>query len=1400
MIAPDSLRLSRLVLAIVPVLVLAGCGQGDGPQSIANRPATPLPPVPAGFCDPINFEVVCPAVEIINFNGGATTVIENPDPSGLNTSELVAQMQKFPDEVFGGTLLETGAPIDFGAGEAFTMKVWSPRSVPVLFKLEQLNIEREESHSGSGTWEELCFDFTGTTGMAANSGITLIFENGTLGQADTDPANWTFYYDDITQVDSCGGGGGGPVTFAPLTFDDPAVTYTLRGFAGAEDSSIVSDPTGGTNQVVQVNRSDTADTFAGTVVSTGANESVGTIPLDTANPLMNLRVYAPAAGIPVRLKIEDSTDPSVSVETEATTTAASAWETLTFDFANEAAGTAAYDPAANYDKIIVFFNFGTDGATAGAQTFYFDDIDVGDGGGGGGPATFSTVTFDDPAVTYTLRGFNGAEDSTVVTDPTGGTNQVVQVNRSATADTFAGTVVSTEANESVGAIPLDTANPLMNVRVYAPAAGVPVRLKIENSSDPAISVETEATTTAANAWETLTFDFANQASGTAAFDPAATYDKIVIFFNFGTDGATAGAQTFFFDDIDVGAGGGGPAGFSTITFDDPAVTYTLRGFNGAEDSTVAADPTGGTNQVLQVNRSNTADIFAGTVVSTGANESVGAIPLDTANPLMSMRVYAPAAGIPVRLKIENSGDPAISVETEATTTVANAWETLTFDFANEVSGTAAFNPAATYDKIVVFFNFGTDGATAGAQTFYADDIAVGAGGGGGGGGASSVDFESGSASFNNFEGGVSTVIANPDPSGINTSGFVAEMQKFAGQPFGGSTLDLGGVVPLADGDSYTMQVRALREVVVTFKLEPQGDERTATHSGSGTWEELCFDFTGVSGDITGITVIFDNGVVGDAAGDPDNWTFQYDDIQQTSDPCPAPPAGFTTLTFDDPAVTYTLRDFNGTASTLTNDPAGGTNTVVQVVRSDTADTFAGTVVSTEANESVGAIPFDTANPQMNVRVYSPAAGIPVRLKVENSADAAVSVETEATTTAANDWETLTFDFLNQATGTAAYDAAATYDKIVIFFNFGTDGATAGTQTFYFDDVAEGPGPASGFTAITFDDPAVTYTLRGFNGAEDSTVAADPEGGSNLVLQVNRSDTADLFAGTVVSTGANESVGAIPLDTAAPQMNVRVYAPASGIPVRLKIEDSTNAAVSVETEATTTVANGWEVLTFDFLNQVAGTPAFDAAATYDKIVIFFNFGTDGATAGAQTFYADDIDVGPGAPAFPPITFDDPAVTYTLRGFNGAEDSTVAGDPEGGSNLVLQVNRSATADLFAGTVVSTEANESVGVLPLDTANPQMNVRVYAPASGIPVRLKIEDSTNAAVSVETEATTTVANTWEVLTFSFLNQVTGTPAFDAAATYDKIVIFFNFGTDGATAGAQTFYGDDIAVGPGTP
>ena len=236
-------------------------------------------------------------------------------------------------------------------------------------------------------------------------------------------------------------------------------------------------------------------------------------------------------------------------------------------------------------------------------------------------------------------------------------------------------------------------------------------------------------------------------------------------------------------------GGGGSGGFSTITFDSPTVTYTLTGFGGAEDSSVVNDPTGGANKVAKVVKSATAEVWAGTTVSTGPNNSVGKIPFDAANTRMTVRVYSPSAGIKVRLKVEDAADGTHSAETDATTTVANAWEMLTFNFANPAAGTAPLNFSYTYNKISIFFNFGVAGSTTGAKTYYFDDVAF-IGGTGGGGGGGPIIFASGYASNNRT--------VEKGEWGLYSGNFTSYANTYAG----GGFVDGSPPVPAADAHIY----------------------------------------------------------------------------------------------------------------------------------------------------------------------------------------------------------------------------------------------------------------------------------------------------------------------------------------------------------------------------------------------------------------------------------------------------------------------------------------------------------------------------------------------------------------------------------------------------------------------
>ncbi|MFG6447371.1 Ig-like domain-containing protein [Roseateles sp. BYS180W] len=170
----------------------------------------------------------------------------------------------------------------------------------------------------------------------------------------------------------------------PVSFDSPSVGYGLIGFAGAEDSTLAPDPTNPANTVAKVVRAAGAESYAGTTISAAAGLGfTPKIPFNANDTQISVRVWSPDAGITVRLKVEDHTDPTKSVETDATVTTAAGWQTLTFNFApgKQASGTAAINFASTYDKATLFFDFGRNKGSAVQKTYYFDDITFVPGGG-----------------------------------------------------------------------------------------------------------------------------------------------------------------------------------------------------------------------------------------------------------------------------------------------------------------------------------------------------------------------------------------------------------------------------------------------------------------------------------------------------------------------------------------------------------------------------------------------------------------------------------------------------------------------------------------------------------------------------------------------------------------------------------------------------------------------------------------------------------------------------------------------------------------------------------------------------------------------------------------------------------------------------------------------------------
>ncbi len=316
-----------------------------------------------------------------------------------------------------------------------------------------------------------------------------------------------------------------------------------------------------------------------------------------------------------------------------------------------------------------------------------------------------------------------------------------------------------------------------------------------------------------------------------------------------------------------------------------------------------------------------------------------------------------------------------------------------------------------------------------------------------------IDFESTitTSNFIDFDGGTATVLANPQSSGINTSTMVAQIVRDGGETWGGSKIVLAANLDFSSMNGISMKVFTTAPVgtTVKFKLEGTGSaERDVQTTVTNEWEVLTWDFTGTPADFNEVVFMFDFGNVGDGSATS---TFLFDDVEQLSGGAQID----LPVDFEGATVNYTTTDFGGNVSALVTDPFNANNTVIQAVKTDQAATWAGTTIGTPAGFATN-IPLTLTDSKMTVRVWSPEAGTPIRLKVEDSNDPTHTCETETNTTVAAGWEVIEFDFLNQAPGTESLSVGLsmgwTYNMASIFFNFGTDGPTAGEKTYYFDDV------------------------------------------------------------------------------------------------------------------------------------------------------------------------------------------------------------------------------------------------------------------------------------------------------------------------------------------------------------
>ena len=446
---------------------------------------------------------------------------------------------------------------------------------------------------------------------------------------------------------------------------------------------------------------------------------------------------------------------------------------------------------------------------------------------------------------------------------------------------------------------------------------------------------------------------------------------------------------------------------------------------------------------------------------------------------------------------------------------------------------------------------------------------------------------------------------------------------------------------------------------------------------------------------------------------------------------------YPVVDFNTAGLTYKATDFGGTLSTFpaVGAPAGGPTTpVVKIIKTTGANTWGGTTLSVGYLDSVGTMPFSATNKKLTAKVYSPAAGISFKLKVEDAQNGSNAVETDAT--AAAGWQTLTFDMATPTATTPALNLAFTYNKVSIFPHFGT--SPSADETYYVGPIsflgAAAPSAPPLSPAVDVTPPTLIITGPGgtATGAATFTFTFSEDIGTSF-------DITD-----VVVTGGTPAAAVTKVDATHYTLVVTPPAASTG-----------NIVVSV------------------------------AIGAYKDLANNLNTASSNATQGYNT----------GAVVGHTLANFDEVVAPVLSPFEGADSATIVADPTGGTNNVARVSNAITANPWAGVTVSTGYLNSIAQMFVTATDTKMTARVYSPAVGLKVRAKAENAENPAQNHETDAVTTVAGAWETLTWDFKIAsplFDGLPSnpFNATDTYNKLSFFFDYGTKTA---ARVFYLDDV-------
>ena len=452
------------------------------------------------------------------------------------------------------------------------------------------------------------------------------------------------------------------------------------------------------------------------------------------------------------------------------------------------------------------------------------------------------------------------------------------------------------------------------------------------------------------------------------------------------------------------------------------------------------------------------------------------------------------------------------------------------------------------------------------------------------------------------------------------------------------------------------------------------------------------------------------------------------------------------IDFEDASLDYSFVDFGNVISTVVDNPDISDNNQSQRVGQSTkpanAEVWGGSYLELDD-------PIDFSSlVNLGVNVWSPQSGIIVKLKVENATNPDIFYESDLVVNSANAWEELNFDF-------SGADLTQEYHQVVIFFDFGNSGTDA---TYYFDDIKLVQSDSEVFESFEdFEGAAPIFTEFGNIGSTQVISNPNPGGINNTdnTAQLDNAVGSEVWGGTFFEL-TNQVIDFAGVK----RIRFKSYSPFEGKVVKLKLENA-DASVTHEVDMMTSVANSWELLTYDFIDA--------PDAQYTRVVVFYDFGNVGD---GSLYLFDEMEVGEGAlvSTSPPTIIEDfEGVEPAFIEFGGIEPPLVIPNPD-----VSGVNTTATAvsqlktsgsQTWAGSFFEVES-------PLDLNNyNNISVMTNVPSTGAVIKLKLENA-DASIVHEVDLLSTVSNEWEQLVYDFSDA--------PAADYTRIVIFFDFGNPG--------------------